>query len=230
MPGPKQIEIPRGTKFGRLTVIKEVEPHYTPKGVKCRRLLCKCRCGNKKTLLIVNLKQGVISCGCYKNEQSSIRQKAKKGIPQTHGMSYTSLYGVYSAMMDRCYNKKHPSFHNYGGRGIKVCSVWKNDREAFFKWAKTNGYSKDLEIDRRNNDKGYSPKNCRWVTKKSNARNRRTNHLITYKGKQMCIAEAVECFGVEGVDRRLVSIRVRRGWTVKRALTTIPATRRLDIA
>ena len=76
-------------------------------------------------------------------------------------------------MKARCHNPKHDSFPNYGGRGIAVCDEWRESFEAFASWTKRNGYSAGLQIDRINNDKGYSPDNCRFVSVRANHRNKR---------------------------------------------------------
>ena len=84
-----------------------------------------------------------------------------------HGMSHTRLYRIWNAMKQRCENPKAISFPRYGGRGIAVCTEWKNSFEAFRNWAMANGYSDKLTIDRINNDGNYEPSNCRWVTNKT---------------------------------------------------------------
>jgi hypothetical protein len=76
-------------------------------------------------------------------------------------------------MKQRCQNKKHEHFDTYGGRGIQVCEEWKNSFDAFVAWATQHGYQPNLQIDRIDNDKGYSPDNCRFVTPSENARNKR---------------------------------------------------------
>ena len=93
----------------------------------------------------------------------------------------------------RCYNEKDPKYKNYGGRGIKVCDEWKNSFRAFADWALNNGYedppvdatrswiaTHGLTIDRINSDKGYSPKNCRWITFQQNRENRKANYHYTH--------------------------------------------------
>lgn len=89
--------------------------------------------------------------------------------------SYDNLYRRYEDMKGRCYRKSNCNYKHYGARGIKVCDEWlgKNGYKNFKKWALENGYKKELSIDRINNDKDYSPDNCRWTTKRIQNINKR---------------------------------------------------------
>lgn len=97
-----------------------------------------------------------------------------------HGFSNSRLYVVYRGMLARCYNSKHIHYDLYGGRGIKVCDLWKNDKKEFFSWAMNNGYADDLQLDRIDCNGDYSPDNCRFVSNTANQNNRRCTR--TYKG------------------------------------------------
>ncbi len=101
---------------------------------------------------------------------------AKSAIKEDVDLSYKSnklLYGVFSTIKSRCYNESVAQYNDWGGRGIKVCYEWLNNRKRFMSWALSNGYENGLQIDRIDNDKGYSPNNCRWVTRQENCKNRR---------------------------------------------------------
>lgn len=79
----------------------------------------------------------------------------------------------YWNMRRRCVDKNNKDYKNYGGRGIQICEEWLLDKYSFFKWSYQNGYRPDLEIDRIDNNSGYSPTNCRYVSRKVNRANRR---------------------------------------------------------
>lgn len=82
----------------------------------------------------------------------------------THGQSRTRLHKIWMGMKSRCYNKNQSSYERYGKRGITICDEWLNDFRKFKEWSDSNGYSDELTLDRKENDKGYYPDNCRWAT------------------------------------------------------------------
>lgn len=121
-------------------------------------------------------------------------------------------YKTWKEMRQRCNNKNNHAYNNYGGRGITICKEW-DSFEKFFEdmGVKTDGMS----LDRINNNKGYSPDNCRWATKKEQALNRRSNRRIAYDGKIMTISEWAESIGMK-FDT--LWMRLNRGKTFKDAI------------
>lgn len=135
-----------------------------------------------------------------------------------HGKKKTRLYRIWLNMKNRCHNPRTPRFKDYGGRGITVCDEWKDNFQAFYDWAMANGYSDDLTIDRKDNDKGYSPDNCRWTTNLIQGNNSRHNHTVTYQGKTQSLSDWARTLGV---SFHLLSNRINHyGWSVERAFTT----------
>lgn len=154
-----------GQRFGRLVVLHE-DGRNKYGSVLWR---CRCVCCNEVTVRGVDLRNGnTTSCGCYNHERSV-------ECNTTHGMSSSRLYSVWRKMLVRTGIHKganEKTKRNYQDRGITVCEEWRTF-ENFRDWALTHGYSDHLEIDRIDNDRGYMPENCRWVTDKENVNNRR---------------------------------------------------------
>jgi len=94
------------------------------------------------------------------------------------------LYDKYGHMQQRCHNKNDKFYLYYGARGIKVCDEWLGNPKEFVKWSLENGYEDGLEIERIDNEKGYSPDNCTFVTHQMNMCNRRkqSNNTSGYRG------------------------------------------------
>jgi hypothetical protein len=107
-------------------------------------------------------------------------------------------------MLDRCYNKNSKDYKWYGAKGITVCKHWRNDKQAFFNWAKPK-WEKGLQLDRLHNDKSYSPSNCHFTTSLQNNNNRSSNSLVNFKGKDVTIAELTRiCGGQYGTIRHRI--------------------------
>ena len=165
-----------GQKFGRLTVISRAE--NCKKGQTMWN--CVCDCGEKTTTDRQELRRGrTTSCGCLGKER---RREANL----THGKCGISTYRVWAAMKNRCTNPNNHSYRDYGGRGITVCERW-DKFENFL--ADMGERTKDLSLDRIDNDGNYTPENCRWATASQQQRNTRSNRMIKYGGREQCIAD-----------------------------------------
>lgn len=144
-----------GERFGKLTVINRGKNSKHGK----TQWLCKCECGNSVVAVGSDLKlKKYTSCGCSK---------------RTHGLSNHRLYGIFGMMKDRCHNPNNVSYPWYGGEGIKIYQEWLDDYTKFHEWALQSGYKENLEIDRIDSKKDYSPDNCRWVTRLIQTHNQR---------------------------------------------------------
>lgn len=197
-----------GSKFGRLTVIefshkdKYGHSYWT----------CRCECGNTKTIYGVSLICGdTKSCGCLRKSLLSERNTKTKTI---HGESRVRLYNIWINIIQRTTNKNTQCYCNYGRRGITVCNEWL-DYINFRDWALANGYSDNLTIDRTDNNGNYEPNNCRWVTPKEQANNKRNNRLIEHKGEVKTIAQWSELYDI---PYNILNNRLYRGWGIERAL------------
>jgi len=92
---------------------------------------------------------------------------------ERHGMRDSRLYNIWSKMRNRCNNPNNERYEDYGGRGITVCKEWNETFIYFWNWALANGYSDTLTLERKDNNLGYNPKNCKWATYKEQNKNRR---------------------------------------------------------
>lgn len=199
----------KGNVYGRLTVIK-----YAGRSQNRNDMwLCRCECGVLKTIASSHLKRGSTkSCGCFRKD--SIAEIATK-----HGFFGHPIYALWIRIKQRCYNKNHKHFKDYGGRGIAVCKEWAGNPVAFIKWAMENGYTEGLQIDRIDNDGNYTPANCRFTTSKVNNRNRRDNRIIEYRGRKMSLAEFCEVHASH-CSYSTVWRRLKLGWSFGKIINT----------
>jgi hypothetical protein len=132
------------------------------------RWKCVCTCGTERVVASRDLASGKsVSCGCYRLEVAGDGRR-------THGMSESRAYNIWLGMKRRCLRKTDGRYPLYGGRGITVCK----------RWLKFENFYKDMgeppeghSIDRINNNKGYTPSNCRWATQKEQVNNSRSTKL-----------------------------------------------------
>ena len=208
---PAKIDL-TGKKFNRLTVVKQV----TSAKVGVLRWLCRCDCGNTKEVRGCNLTSGQVqSCGCLQKQRTA---KANT----THGLSGSPEYRVWEEMLRRCNCRSDTCYSYYGGRGIGVCDRW-NVFDNFYSdmgARPSNKYS----IERKDNNKGYSPDNCCWATITQQCNNTRKNIFLTHKGITMTISQWARELGI---SYTCLYQRVSAGWPIEKSLST-PNTRQVS--
>jgi hypothetical protein len=178
---PIRIASVPGTRYGRLTLVKEMEPKIKPDGRSYRWVECLCDCGETTYPSFRSIRRGgTKSCGCYNRDNAPFRGRV-------HGLSSHPLYDVWSHIKQRCLNLNDEHYKYYGARGIGVCDEWANDFQAFYDYAMSHGWESHLQIDRTDNDGNYEPGNVRFVTRGVNMRNQRrlkSSNKTGYRGVQ----------------------------------------------
>jgi hypothetical protein len=187
---------------------------------RCALWLCRCECGNEWTASANHLQSGhTKSCGCRKARVTRLRSFVHGGaVRRVDGRGQTRVYGIWRNMLTRCYNKNIPEYARYGGRGVTVCERWQAPH-GFVNFLEDMDYppSSKHTLDRIETNGHYTPENCRWATMTQQNRNRRNNRLITHGGRTQCLAAWAEETGLSSL---LIGHRLKRGWSVERALTT----------
>jgi hypothetical protein len=186
-----------GQRFGRLTVNRRMTGGVWE---------CYCDCGVVSIVTTGNLRRGnTLSCGCLWREKITV-----------HGATGTLEYKTWRAMHERCRSNHPKTRPNYKDRGIKVCAEWSD----FSTFLRDMGMrpAPNSELDRIDNDKGYSKENCRWVSPRQNLNNKRCCRFIEFNGKRQTIAEWSEelC-----INYRTLNNRINRGWPIERALAAV---------
>lgn len=193
-----------GLTFGYLTVLQR-------EGSSNRKATwkLKCVCGNEVIRQGVSLtadrgRSTKHSCGC-KHGEKLLR----------HGMTGSRPHRIWSNMKSRCSNPSDKDYKNYGERGIRVCKRWERSFENF--WADMcETYSDGLTLDRRDNNRGYSKRNCRWATAKEQGNNTRCSRWLDTPAGRMTAAQAADHYGIKRVT--LYARLTRYNWPLLKAL------------
>ena len=206
----KRLEIKAGDKFGKWTVLEEVEPYVAPCGKKYRRFKWRWECGTVRDVRGSSLNaENSTSCGCYRAELAIENNT-------THGGAHTWLYHEWSGAKHRAkaggrFQKRFPTYV-----GVDIDPEWESSFEAFRDWALSRpDYAEGKELDRIDNTKGYYPWNCRWVDRKRQMRN--TSRTRLYNGEALADLYDRECDC--GITYKSFYNRVViKGWDVQTAL------------
>ena len=207
--GKKNDDIP-GKRFGRLTLAQVIPARKNLETGRWRskKYVCSCDCGEIVEVFSTNVLRGrTTSCGCAQRESRAAR--ATHG--ESRGGKMSPLYQAWNSMMTRCYNPKSNRSHRYRERGIKVCEHWHTPDNFFKDMGPHPGQG--FSLDRIDNDKGYSPENCKWSTAREQGYNTSTN--VRAGGKTL-----IEWERETGLPARLLRGRLKRGWDLQRALST----------
>lgn len=194
-----------GKKFGKLTAVKDSgkRPH------KKVLWLCLCECGNECLVLATRLNSGSTrSCGCLIGE-TAIRTNT------THGLSRSKTYKIWASMKRRCNSSRGSGYRKYRARGIRYCERWKT----FDNFLEDMGECPDgYSIERIDYNGNYEPDNCKWLLLERQARNRRSNVLVSYKGETKMIIEWAEILNMKYTT--LYCRLYAYGWPVEMAFET----------
>ena len=214
-------------KFGKLTVLETFKKEC--KNGKNREFaIVFCDCRNILAVRIDSLRKDTVSCGCYSKEMMLTRFKS-------HGLSQTRAYRILKNIYSRCYNSLNNTYERYGARGIDVCDEWNFDVVGqdlatinFHNWYSKQSGSDNLTIDRINNDKGYSPTNCRLASNFEQSRNKRSNKNYLCFGQEKCLKDW------SNDNRCIISYkslwwRIKNGWNIEEALKTPRHKQRVNI-
>jgi len=187
-----------GTRFGALKVLFD-GPHIKYSNGACvHKTTCKCDCG-----MVVEIKTSDLV------NRTSCRYCSHKKYGVAHPPNYISrrLYRIWVGMRFRCRSDKHEAHKYYKDKGIGIDKRWE-DFSSFLKWSMKHGYKDNLQIDRINGNKGYSPENCRWVDSKIQQNNKSNIKKYLYNGKMRTLSEISS---ITGVDREKIWRRLHDG-------------------
>jgi len=190
-----------GDTIGEVIFIEEVAAKVTDSGKKYRRAKVQCSCGSYYEAEVYSLKSKK-STKCKECKDRTIGIKNTK-----HNLSGTRIYTIWTGMLNRCYNETNSSYAWYGAEGKTVCAEWRDSFLAFKEWAMVNGYTDQLEIERLDSTKGYSPTNCTWATRTTQTRNTRCLHTTNTSGfRGVSKVSDTKWYAYIGIDNKTINL------------------------
>jgi hypothetical protein len=183
-------------RYSRLLVLGPA-----PSNKKHPRVFVRCDCGAEKSVYRQSLAAGLTqSCGCLGKE----RRRAANTKHGQGGLKRSGAYSSWAGMMDRCEWGGHPSYAQYGGKGIRVCERW----HSFVRFLEDMGARPPgCSIDRIDGTLGYGPLNCRWATRAEQNLNTIRNHKVWYRGEILPAAALCDRLGL---SRKAIQSRATR--------------------
>ncbi len=178
-----------GKKFGRLTVQSVVGSLVLPSGQKQYMVQSECDCGKTHVSRAIHVLYGrAKSCGCLISETTR-KRLTKHGFAPLSGKR-KSVYHIWKGIHQRCSNPNSEFFSYYGGRGIKVCDRWSGENGFLNFLADMGEPGRGMSIERKDNNKGYEPDNCKWIPRAKQASNQRSNWKVELGGEIITAREA----------------------------------------
>lgn len=193
-----------GERFNQLLVIRRAENQG-------RRVMwvCRCDCGGEIVTRGHSIQTGhTVSCGCVGLKRLSDHR-------YTHGKYGSRAYGIWQGMKSRCYSPGNTSYRIYGGRGISVCQEWRESFEAFYR--DMGDPPEGFSIDRKDPDKNYCLENCRWASSFDQARTKRSNIHVSWRGEDRVLEDWATHLNINIAT--LYARVVRYNWDIERAFT-----------
>lgn len=129
---------------------------------------------------------------------------------------HLSLWYRWHGIKKRCLNEHNERYHQYGGRGIKICDEWLESFDNFAEWALSNGYAENLTLERIDVNGDYCPENCKWIPLQEQAFNKRDTKWVEYRGEHLQLKVLCERLGItyDTVHDRIY----KRGWSIEEAI------------
>lgn len=206
-----RFEIAPGMRLGLWTTIEE---RRVP-GDFAAYWLCRCVCGRQAVMRATRLRGVIVGCRpCTGKVVAAYPNRIRPPARPRTSLKRHPLHGTWRSMIRRCHKPGFVDYPNYGARGISVCPRW---RESFHAFVEDMGPRPTARhtIDRRDNDAGYSPENCRWATALVQCNNKRANRIVTFDGKRTTVAQLARAYGVE---ETLLRHRLEWGWSIEKAV------------